>query len=182
MLKSGGITFEPGLPLRHRSALDALDMGNLLKLWMRFPSVDWSFENPVQVFYDGGPFATVIDFDKSHGPPVLMGFAAGSDADELEKLGEEAAAKMFVSLLEDQIGLKLPDPTHCVMSGWRNDPLAGGAYMYPNPRFRVGDNIALREPIAGRIMLAGEALAEIYGYVDTAWSDGRRAAGLVIGA
>jgi hypothetical protein len=40
----------------------------------------------------------------------------------------------------------------------------------------------LQRPIAGRILLAGEALSDRSGYVDGAWNDGQRAASVIIDA
>ena len=68
------------------------------------------------------------------------------------------------------------------MSTWNGDPFAGGAYMYPSIDARADDHLLLREPIAERIFLAGEGLSDDYGYVDTAWHDGRRAARLITGS
>jgi len=40
----------------------------------------------------------------------------------------------------------------------------------------------LQRPIAGRILLAGEALSDRSGYIDGAWKDGQRAASAIIDA
>ena len=66
------------------------------------------------------------------------------------------------------------------MSDWNSDPLAGGAYMYRNVSSQSNEVEILRQPIAERIFLAGEALDYRSGYVDTAWRDGERAAELII--
>ena len=182
VLKSGGISFQPGLPSGHLNALSTLEMGSFYKIWMRFPAANWSFAHTVQIIPEIGEVDAVVDFAKSHGAPVLLGIAAGSEALEMERIGKEAAAKRYLSVLKDVLGLNLPEPTHCETSSWGQNPFLGGAYAYPVPNHKSGASFQMREPVADRIFLAGEALDKDPGYVDTAWRDGRRAADLIIGA
>ncbi|MEM8935369.1 MAG: NAD(P)/FAD-dependent oxidoreductase [Pseudomonadota bacterium] len=180
VLKSGRITFDPGLPKSHSDALAGMDMGTLTKLWIQYPTASWSLETNTTAFCDAPDIHLVIDFSKSHGAPVLLGAIAGRQGRVLEDLSEAEAQEFFHDYLQTQLGQSLPAPTGFAMNRWGKDPLTGGAYMYPNVNFRSEDNKKLRAPIAERILLAGEALADTIGYVDTAWSDGRRAADLLI--
>lgn len=182
VLKSGKIAFEPNLPSKLKSVLDAMEMGNLLKVWIRFPETSWTFKHTVASFCKDSLFSVAFNFDKSHNTPILLGMAAGRDAHRLEELSDQEIANLFVADLNEHLGFQLSDPAQIAVSRWGQDPLALGAYMYPNVNYRAGDNRILREPIADRILLAGEALADSYGYVDTAWEDGRRAAKLLIGS
>ena len=181
VLKSGAIAFEPGLPAGHLRALDAMDMGSFTKLWIRYPSVTWPTGTTMTVLCDTPALLAIVDFSRSHGAPVFMGYAVGRYGRDWEGFSDEEAQGLFHRALQDQLGLSLPEPTGFTMSRWSRDPFVGGAYMYPNSLYRHGDTITLRQPVAGRILLAGEALAEPSGYVDTAWRDGRRAADLLIG-
>ncbi len=179
VLKAGAIAFDPGLPPSHQAVLDAMGMGNLLKVWIRYPSANWIFNHTVASFCENSLFEAVFNFEKSHGAPILMGMAAGRNAHQLEELNDQEITKLFISDINKHIGLQLTTPSHVEISRWGKDPLVGGAYMYPNADYRDKDNHVLRRPIANRILLAGEALADSYGYVDTAWADGRRAAELI---
>lgn len=181
VLKSNGIAFQPGMPQQHRAVLSAMEMGNMLKVWLRFPKMDWGFNHTVVSFCRGSAFSVGFNFGKSHGAPILMGMATGSEAHQLETLGDQEVAALFLDDLNKHLGVELLPPSRVAVSRWGQDPLAMGAYMYPGIDYREGDNRVLREPIAERILLAGEALADNYGYVDTAWEDGRRAAKLIIG-
>lgn len=181
VLKAGGIRFEPGLPKSHKDALAGMDMGSFVKLWIRYPRAVWDLGADTTVFCDAPEVHFVIDFSKSHGAPVLLGAVGGRAGRELEALSDGDAQRFFHDYLQVQLGTRLPGPSGFAINRWGNDPLVGGAYMYPNPQFRAQDNKKLRAPIAERILLAGEALADTIGYVDTAWSDGRRAANLLIG-
>lgn len=181
VLKSGAIALEPGLPAGHRRALDAMDMGSFTKLWIRYPSVTWPAGTTMTVLCDTPALLAIVDFSRSHGAPVFMGYAVGRHGRDWEGFSDEEAQGLFHRALQDQLSLSLPEPTGFTMSRWSRDPFVGGAYMYPNSLYRHGDTVTLRQPVAGRILLAGEALAEPSGYVDTAWRDGRRAADLLIG-
>ena len=181
VLKNGGIRFEPALPTKHQEALNAMDMGGFYKLWMRFSEVCWSFENTVLVFDQKCPFDVVFDFSESHGEPVILGVAAGSDAKKMEDMGDERAAEQLLSQMSKQLGIDLPKPSRFAANSWGKNKFVGGAYFYPNTKYRNGTNLNLREPVSGRVFLAGEALDKDHGYVDTAWRDGRRAAGLIMG-
>jgi len=180
VLKRQGILFEPGLPKRHSEVLDAMDMGSFAKLWIRYPEAIWSFETDVMAMCDTDEIHGIFDFSKSHGHPVILAYAAGDQGRVLEAMSDQEAQALLHETLRTQLGIALPEPTGFTKNRWSEDPLFEGAYMYPNTRYRAGDNLRLRAPIADRILLAGEALAEDFGYVDSAWSDGRRAADLLI--
>ncbi|MBO6506423.1 MAG: FAD-dependent oxidoreductase [Kordiimonadaceae bacterium] len=180
VLKSGAIDFQPGLPKRHTDALAGMEMGSFVKLWVRYPEASWDLPSDAMVFCDSPDVHFLVDFAKSHGNPVLLGAVGGKRGLALESLSDDEAREFFHDYLQSQLGVALPAPEGFYINRWGKDPLAGGAYMYPNPQFRAHDNKQLREPIAGRILLAGEALADTIGYVDTAWSDGRRAASHLI--
>ncbi|MEM9705977.1 MAG: NAD(P)/FAD-dependent oxidoreductase [Pseudomonadota bacterium] len=180
VLKNQGIVFEPGLPKRHKEVLDAMDMGSFAKLWIRYPEAIWSFETDVVGMCGTDEIHGVFDFSKSHDQPVILAYAAGDQGRVLEAMSDEDARTLVHETLKTRLGIALPEPTGFAKNSWSENPLVGGAYMYPNTQYRADDNLRLRAPIADRILLAGEALAENFGYVDTAWSDGRRAADLLI--
>lgn len=177
VLKQGRIAFAPNLSPAQQSALEHFDMGQFKKLWIRYPADSWRPRANLTIDCDSSPIDCVFDFQASHGEPVLLGGAAGRNAVMFEKLTETESRKLAHEELERILASRLPSPTAFAMSNWGTDPWAGGAYAYPNPGHRLHDAARLREPIGGRILLAGEALAEKnQGFVDGAWSDGRRAA------
>ena len=181
VLKRGKIVFEPGLSSLQQSALDHFDMGQFRKLWIRYPADSWSRRAHVSLDCDSRRIDCVFDFQQSHGVPIFMGGAAGRNAEAFEGLAEADSMRLFHEELQRILEKKLPPPTAFAMSRWETDPWAEGVYGYPNPGNRLQDAARLREPVAGRILLAGEALAEKNsGYVDGAWSDGRRAAGRLL--
>ncbi len=182
VLKAGGITFEPELPRHHRDALAGLGMGALLKCWLLYDEVVWPASKHTNALVNSAEFPVVVDFSVNEGRPLLLAFAYGERARRIEDLGIDAAVPRVLEAIRGDLGWALPEPAAVAMSDWSSDPLAGGAYMYQTPDSRADDHLLLREPIAERIFLAGEGLAEYFGYVDTAWADGRRAAGLISGS
>ena len=58
--------------------------------------------------------------------------------------------------------------------------IGAGAYSHSSLDTLGNEAEILQRPIAGRILLAGEALSDRNGYVDGAWSDGQRAASVII--
>ena len=180
VLKNGGVKFDPPLPAQHRKALSGLKMGSSQKLWLRYPEGSWDGAHQFEFFCDEPNFRIKVDFLKSNEMPIFLGFASGADAVRANELGPDKMAEEFHKSLRKYVRADLPDPVDYVMSAWDSDPFASGAYMYPSVTARAGDHLLLRAPIADKIFLAGEALAEAFGYVDTAWHDGERAAALII--
>lgn len=181
VLKRGKIVFDPGLSPSQQSALDHFDMGQFKKLWVRYPAGSWQPRANLMVDCDSSPIDCIFDFQASHGEPVLLGGAAGRNAVMFEKLPQAEARQLLHEELQRILATSLPSPTAFAMSEWGNDPWALGAYAYPNTGQRLRDAAELRQPLGGRILLAGEAIAEKnQGFVDGAWSDGRRAAGWVL--
>ncbi|MDE0743062.1 MAG: FAD-dependent oxidoreductase, partial [Woeseiaceae bacterium] len=76
----------------------------------------------------------------------------------------------------------VPDPIDLSTTDWGNDPYALGAYSHSSLDTLGNEAEILQRPIAGRILLAGEALSDRNGYVDGAWNDGQRAASAIIDA
>jgi monoamine oxidase len=105
--------------------------------------------------------------------------ATGSRAKLLKAMGSERAAEWLHRAVQTALAVKLLEPIGIVASAWVQNPLTHGSYMYPTVSAQSNEAEILRQPIAERIFLAGEALAGRCGYVDGAWHDGQRAAALV---
>jgi monoamine oxidase len=80
------------------------------------------------------------------------------------------------------LGPNVSDPIDYSTTDWGNDPYALGAYSHSSLDSLGNEAEILQRPIAGRILLAGEALSDRSGYVDGAWKDGQRAATAIIEA
>lgn len=186
VLQAGSVRFEPALPVETRRALEALVMGPVVKLALRFRRRFWE-ELDGGRYRDGAffqhPEARFATFwaPVPRRAPLLMAWAGGPKADALaDRSGAERIA-LALDELRALFGGKA-DPraeleavwTH----DWQRDPYARGAYSY----VAVGGGdarAALATPVDGVLHFAGEATATSgggAGTVDGALETGERAA------
>lgn len=160
VLKSGKIEFEPAMPDELRSALDAIELGNVEK---------------VALLIDGDPFglphntfANLISGEASdrpiinaeimpNGRPLAIVHVAGTLARELEAEGEATMVDFAITRLTEAFG---QDISKHVLQGtatnWSSNPHVLGGYASVRPGHH-GARDVLRQPIAERVFLAGEA-------------------------
>jgi monoamine oxidase len=75
-----------------------------------------------------------------------------------------------------------PVPTDVAVTGWANDPYTSGAYTHVPPGAEPADADLLGEPLAGRLLFAGEHTQSArLGYADGAMSSGIREAKRLLG-
>ena len=87
-----------------------------------------------------------------------------------------------LGLLSEALGRPCPDPTATIVTGWSADPFAGGAYSHLPPGADPADLELLGQPIAGRVLFAGEHTQSARtGYADGAFSSGVREARRLLG-
>lgn len=173
----GGVRFVPELT-RYRSALDGLEMGQVVKVVLRFRERAWSSE--ADFFHD--PRAAFPTW-WTRGPlrvPVLTAWAGGPAAQDLQGLAERDVVDVALATLSSMMGERR-QKLEQLLEGWAGhdwqaDPLSRGAYAY----VRVGGvaaQRALARPVEGTIFFAGEHTeAEETGTVSGAIASGRRAA------
>lgn len=101
VLKAGAINFEPALPAAHATAIEALGMGLLDKVWLRWDEPWWSqtAQQWTQVPTDGASFTEWFNLLDVAGAPVLLGLVAGSEARWwAERADDEVLAAAVASL------------------------------------------------------------------------------------
>lgn len=157
VLKAGDILIEPTASKRHREALAALTMGSMNRIALRFPEPFWpagveSFADIAAGF--GGPLEW-FDLSATAGAPVLAALASGRRANLLEAEPDASAVKSALAELGRIFG-RIPEPTATALSRWGRDAFARGAYSRRTPGDHGDVRSALAEPIAGRLVLAGE--------------------------
>jgi len=173
----GGLRFVPDLA-RHRSSLDGLEMGQVVKIAFRFRERVWSgdadfFHDPRAAFptwWTRGPLRV----------PVLTAWAGGPAAQALHGRAERAIVDAALATLSSMLGERRPRLEQALEGwawhDWQADPLSRGAYAY----VRVGGLRAQRtlaRPLESTLFFAGEATdAEETGTVSGAIASGRRAA------
>jgi monoamine oxidase len=83
VLKSGAISFEPGLPASTLAGIDGLGLGLLDKLWLAFDEVFWDEDVEMISWIDPerpGLWAEWVNGYRAFGQPLLLAFNGGSEA------------------------------------------------------------------------------------------------------
>jgi monoamine oxidase len=182
---AGSVRFEPALPPDKARALARIEMGQVMRLTLRFR------ENP------GWPVDLAFLHARGQAVPVwwtpapveasmITGWAGGPVARRLLELDDAALVARALDALASTLALprarlgRLLDGAH--FHRWDADPFARGAYSY----LAVGGMrapAALGRPEAGTLFFAGEATdPEQSGTVAGALASGRRAATRVLAA
>ncbi len=101
VLKAGSITFSPPLGQDRLDAIDRLGMGLLNKVYLRFSETFWDRDADFLGYISSrrGYFAAWLNFARYTGEPILLGFNAGSVAEELEALTDEQIVAEAMTVL-----------------------------------------------------------------------------------
>jgi monoamine oxidase len=183
VLKRGAVRFTPQLPRAKQDAIARLGMGLLNKVYLRFPRRFWENDEELlgYIAERKGEWAEWLNIAAYSDAPVLLGFNAGSYAQQLETFsdGEIVAAAMRV--LRTMYGSHIPEPEDSLITRWAADPYAQGSYSYTAVGASADDYSALAEPVDERLFFAGEATHRDYpATVHGALLSGERAAEEII--
>ncbi|CAH9148637.1 unnamed protein product [Cuscuta epithymum] len=176
VLKADLIKFEPKLPEWKVSAIRDLGMGNEDKIALQFDNVFWPNVEFIGIVaptsYACGYF---LNLHKATGHPVLVYMAAGSLANDLEKLSDKAAAD-FAMLHLKKMFPNASEPVQYLFSRWGTDPDSLGSYSYDVVGKPADVYERLRAPL-GNLFFGGEAVSlDHQGSVHGAYSAGIMAA------
>jgi monoamine oxidase len=182
----GSVAFDP-LPAGWHEALNTLEMGAARRIDLRFDAAWWMEpDHPASTFIHGREQPFPVWWTTTPPElPFLTGWVGGPRAevmagrtqDDVARLALQSAASIFrrpLSTLESRVQAVY---TH----DWSTDSFSRGAYSYGG----VGAFAAretLRRPVAGTLVLAGEALAGdgLNGTVSGALSSGLQAAATLL--
>lgn len=176
VLKANLVKFEPRLPEWKEAAISDLATGNENKIALFFDSVCWpnvEFLGVVAPTSYGCSY--FLNLHKATGHPVLVYMPAGSLADDIEKLSDEAAAHFAVQQLK-RILPHATEPVRYLVSHWGTDMNSLGCYSY-DAVGRPHDLYArMRSPV-DNLFFAGEATSSNFpGTVHGAFATGLLAA------
>ena len=132
--------------------------------------------------HDSPYFNFMVNVAAIAGKPMIMALSAGNKLIAADSLSIDELATALHANVRATLGSDVPDPIDQSTTDWGNDPYALGAYSHSSIDALGNEAEILQRPIAGRILLAGEALSDRNGYVDGAWNDGERAASAIIDA
>ncbi len=156
VLQSGALALRPGLPQKQSDALDGIAMGALSKIGMRFDFTKLDLSRG-DIFARRG--TSLFDFDcLPFDQPVVVAIFGGDFARSITKTPEDAIA----AALDSFVGVVGGDARKAFQSAkvhaWHNDPWSRGCYSHCLPG-HADARAALREPVADRVIFAGEASA-----------------------
>ena len=178
VLKQNEIRFSPALPDDKQTAIERLGMGLLNKQFLRFRTPFWPVDSDWHecLKREPGRWSQWLSLART-GAPVLVGFAAGDDARQIESLEDRAIASEAMATLRTMFGSATPEPVATQTTRWSRDPFALGSYSFSAVGSRPADRTALARPEAGgRLCFAGEACSREYpGTVHGAYLSGRAA-------
>lgn len=182
VLKAGDIEFDPVLPKSHLRAIDAIGMGNVTKLALKFDEAFW----PEDVQYFGlmtetrGRWNYFLNYRTFSAENILLGLCVGDYAEKAEAMRDPEMIADCMRAVRTMFGDDAPEPSGYLATRWSQDPNSRGAYSYT----AVGstpehfDNLAI--PIAGTVLLAGEHTGFAYhATVHGAYMSGLKAAQII---
>lgn len=165
VLRAGRVSFEEPLARGRREAITGLGMGLLNKCWLRFDRIAW----PDTVDWIGwlgpqpGLWAEWVSLARVLRAPVLVGFNAATQAEQLEALDDRATIAAAHDALRAMFGTRFPAPVAAQVTRWGQDPFSLGSYSYN----AVGAGQDTRRALGGAdwggaLWFAGEATEPDY--------------------
>ncbi len=183
VLKAGRIAFDPPLPSEYQRSIQALGMGQVTKLALRFHTPFW----PQDVQYFGvvteqmGRWPYFMNTMTYGDAPILMGVSLGSYAPLADAMSEDDATADMMDVLRGVFSNTIPEPTGVLKTAWSDDPLVLGAYSFAKLSATPDDFNRFAEPI-GPLHFAGEHTSfDYHGNVHGAYLSGLRAAQAILG-
>jgi monoamine oxidase len=173
------IAFEPGVGPARTQLAQRMPWGSYLKCTAVYDEPFWRADGlSGEGVSDVGPATTTFDNTPPGGSPgVLMSFASGSEARDLQRLGTSQRRAAVLEGLARLYGAGAREPEYWIEQDWSREPYTGGAPVcFMPPGVATGFGRALREPV-GPIHWAGTETSDIWsGYMDGAVRSGERAA------
>ncbi len=185
VLKAGSITFDPPLPDRKRLAIERMGVGRLEKIVFRFDTAFWRTDpdrarNLFRVA-DDTSCPMFFDLSEGAGAPMLAALLTGRHSERLVDDPEPLVAEALAAL-EEMFPGRVERPLAVRTTDWQRDPFTLGSYSTIWPETSEDDFAAMVEPVAGRLLFAGEATSvEHPGYVTGALVSGLREASRLLG-
>lgn len=159
VLKQGRIAFQPALPKDKQAAIDALEMGVLNKVYLRFDKPFWDMAaiNLGYISERKADFSYWLNLQAMSGQAVLLAFTAGDFARQMESMSDDEIVSSAMRVLRTIHGENIPSPTHSLVSRWAQDPFSYGSYSFMPPQASFAMRRHLAAPLDGRLFFAGEA-------------------------
>jgi monoamine oxidase len=160
VLAAERVRFEPPLPLSKLRAIDALPMGLLAKIALVLDGDPLGLGDAFYLHRQTPDRRAALYMVRPLGQDLIMAFVGGGLAHELEASGEAAAAEFALEPLVRTFGASVRRRLKGVrQTRWGIDPFSLGSYSVARPG-GAGLRATLAEPLADRLLFAGEACAD----------------------
>ena len=184
VLKAGHIQIKPALPEAKTRAIEALQMGLLNKLYLKFATPFWEdkadedwIECLQPTTQQQPSWVQWVNMKRPLGQNILLGFTAADAALVLETLPIEKVVEQAMERLRAVFGRGVPQPVGVLQTKWMQDPYTLGAYSFNAFGMNKNTRVHLTQPVAGRLVFAGEHThPKYFGTVHGAYLSGLRAA------
>lgn len=180
VLKRRLIVFDPPLPPRIERSIANLELSTVEKVVVRYRERWWpdDIRRLVHVT-DAHRFPAWMDLSAHVAAPTLVGLFNPAVAPMPDDQGSRF--EIAIEAITTMLGTG-PKPIGAMITDWRNDPYATGAYSYIPAGAEAADMRSFGH-LEGALMFAGEhTVAEYHGTVHAAFVSGRRAAQRLIGS
>lgn len=144
------ILFSPPLPKWKTQSLNRLGMGNLNKIVLCFDKVFWNHDLHLfgVVNHKASGRGEFFLFWHHGRTPTLTGLISGDAADNIEKLSDVEVLDRCLGVLRSIYGNpNVPAPKDYVVTKWRKDPWARGAWSYLQTGSTGDDYDTCAEPV-----------------------------------
>ncbi|HJL16536.1 MAG TPA: FAD-dependent oxidoreductase [Sandaracinaceae bacterium LLY-WYZ-13_1] len=164
VLKSDAVRFEPPLPFEKRAAIRRVGAGLLDKVVLRFEERFWPVGH-TYLAHVAPPERTpwgFLDLSAFGWPPILVAFASGAHAAALEALPDSEVVALARRGLAALVDGPVPAAHDTIVTRWRADPFARGAYSHLGVGATGDDHDTLAAPVDDVLWFAGEHTHRAY--------------------
>lgn len=169
------VAFDPPLPASQRSALESLQYARIIKNSLLFRERFWQADDFSLVSDATAHYYFHSTKNQSATEGILCSYAIGEKADVLAAQGDRRRLDTITRDLAP-LDSRAPELASGIASyAWQRDEFAGGAYALYRPGQWFTVRAALARPM-GRVLFAGEHLADWQGFMEGAIVTGEAAA------
>ncbi|MEQ1764580.1 MAG: FAD-dependent oxidoreductase [Pyrinomonadaceae bacterium] len=174
------IKFDPPLPAIHRNAAEQLVYSRISKNSVVYSDRFWKEENFSMVSDTTSHFYFHSTQSQPGKEGILTAYAVGEKAEVLSSQSDERRMRIVandISALDDDAPKKA---RRIISYAWQRDPFTDGAYALYKPGQWFGIRPILQRP-HGKVLFAGEHIADWQGFMEGAIETGEAAAEALIG-
>lgn len=184
VLKAGAIAFDPPLPAAKQEAIARIGFGSYEKVVLTWDAQWWDDGDGNVAYYAGlgrdRVMPTFFDMSEPAGAPTLACLYAGRYAEAAQAgMTDDALIGAVLEALARAWETEVPAPAAAVATRWTSDPYSLGGYSFRQVGMDASDVEALTQPVAGRLLFAGEATdqshwATVHGAMRSGLREARR--------